>query len=251
MVYKIKKYKYGSVKFCDCLDEEHGMPSLDNDSFDLGFTDAPWGVNVHERVNKVRKYHTSMLKVDENKKYYYKDKFDPEWNLLWFNQLKRISKYQILVIAENYKYWWIRNTNPIGDITIQWINGYSSSKVSKWNRKSTYLVYAKKLENKLNYNIISIVIPNRLLRWGFLSTWKGKHPTPKGAEIPLILFKQLKPKSVIDPFIGSGSYGEACEILKIPWYSYEINELYENDIDLRMNNINTTKSGIKYWLEPK
>ncbi len=245
----ISKYNYGSAKFCDCLDEDHGMPSLKDDAFDLGFTDSPWGVNVHKRIHTKRKYHTSMLKVDIYKKLYYKDNFDPEWNLLWFNQLKRVTKYQILVLSEKHKYWWIRNTNPIGDITIQWVNGYSSSKVAIFNRKSTYLVYAKKLENKLKYNIISIVIPNQLLRWGFLSNWKGKHPTPKGTQIPLILFKQLKPKSVLDPFLGSGSYGEACEILKIPWLGYEINKIYQSDINLRMSSINTTKSGVEYWLK--
>ncbi len=205
----IDKYKYGSAKFCDCLDEEQGMPSLKDDAFNLGFTDPPWGVDIHKRIHTKRKYHTSMLKVSD--KLYYKDIFDPEWNLSWFNQLKRVTKYQILVVSEKYKYWWVRNTDPIGDITIQWINGYSSSKVSIYNRKSTYLVYAKKLENKLKYNLISIVIPDQLLKWGFLSTWKGKHPTPKGVEIPLILYKQLKPKSVLDPFLGC--YDSKTEIL--------------------------------------
>jgi len=242
------QYEHGKVIFCDCLDKDNGMPSLDDDSFELGFTDAPWGDNIHKRVENKRLYHTSVLEVGDNKKYY-KDKFDPKWNLVWFKELKRVSKYQILVISERHKYWWIRNTNPIGDITIQWINGYSSSKVAKWNRKSTYLVYAKKLENKLDYNLISIVIPNRLLRWGFLSDWKGKHPTPKGVEIPLILFKQLKPKSVIDPFIGSGSYPKACEMLNIKWFGYEINKEYRSDIKMRMEKREKTKGDVSFWLK--
>ena len=56
---------------------------------------------------------------------------------------------------------------------------------------------------------------------------------------------------MLDPFIGSGSYGEACEILKIPWLGYEINETYQSDVKLRMSSINTSKSGINYWLGSK
>jgi len=238
----VNKYKYGLVKYCDCLDEEHGMPSLPDKSIDLGYTDPPWGVNMHKR--KERQYHGKTLKWDE-KKEYFKDSFNPEWNLLWFKELERICNSIILVISEKYKYWWIRNTKPKGDLMIHWINGFSMSPIANHNQKSTYLFYGK-FNNRLHKDVIDAT-----LKWGFLKRGRQKfiHPSPKGTEIILKILKQLKPKSLIDPFIGSGSYGEACEILDIPWFGYEINEIYQDDVKLRMSNVNTTKSGLKYWLE--
>ncbi|KKM99029.1 hypothetical protein LCGC14_1151900, partial [marine sediment metagenome] len=35
----------------------------------------------------------------------------------------------------------------------------------------------------------------------------------------------------------------------IPWLGYEINKIYQSDINLRMSSINTTKSGVEYWLK--
>lgn len=219
------------------------MPSLTDKSFELGYTDPLWGVNIDKKLESGRIYiHDRVIKPSN--KTLYKDKFNPKWNLKWFSVLERICKGIILVIGEKYKYWWIKNTNPIGDLTIHWINGHARGKISQWSRKSTYLFYGK-FKNKLQFDIIL----NQTLKWGFLSDWKGIHPSPKGVEIILKIIKQLKPESLIDPFIGSGSYGQACEILKIPWLGYEINELYRDDIKLRMSYINTSKSGVKYWLE--
>ena len=243
MNYKEKKYNYGSVKFCDCLDEEHGMFSLPDKSFDLGYTDPPWGVDMHK--DNERQYQGKTLKFDKTKEYF-KDSFRPEWNLTWFKELERVCNGVILVIPEKHKYWWIRNTKPRGDLIIHWRNGFAMSSIANHSQKSTYLFYGK-FKNRLYRDVI-----DSTLIWGFLKRGREKfiHPSPKGTEIILKILKELKPKSVIDSFIGSGSYGQACEILGIPWLGYEINELYADDIDLRMESINTTKSGIKYWLKP-
>ena len=239
----IDKYKYGSAKFCDCLDKDHGMPSLLDKSIDLGYTDSPWGVGMNKKNE--RQYHGKTLKWD-NKKNYFEDIFKPEWNLTWFKQLKRICNGVILVVSEKHKYWWIRNTKPKGDLVIHWRNGFSMSPIANHNQKSTYLFYGK-FKNRLHKDVIDAT-----LMWGFLKKRKRQkfiHPSPKGTEIILKTLKQLKPESLIDPFLGSGSFGQACEILKIPWIGYEINEIYRNDIDLRMRIVNTTKSGVSYWLK--
>lgn len=241
----IDKYRYGTIKYCDCLDEEHGLPSLADKSFDLGYVDPPWGVNI-DKTLKIGRTYCGGRTLKATNKDIYKDSFRPEWNLEWFNNLNRVCNNIILVIGETVKYWWIRNTDPVGDLTIHWLNGHSRSKISRWNKKSTYLFYGK-FKNKLYSNVLL----DNVMKWGFVTKEKWDHPSPKGTEIILKILKQLKPKSLIDPFIGSGSYGQACEILKIPWLGYEINETYQNDAKKRMSSVNTGKSGIKYWLEPK
>lgn len=240
---KAETFRYGVCYYVDCLDKEYGLPSRKDKEFDLGFTDSPWGVDQHKRVDNKRNYYGSVLEVKNNKKYY-DDKFDPDWNLEWFSELRRVTKSTILVIPESKKYWWIRNTDPIGDITIQWNNGYSGSKVAKFSRKSTYLVYGK-LPQKLQYDLI----PEKTLIWGFLSSWKGKHPNRKGIEIPLQILKEIQPKKVIDPFLGSGSYAQACELLKISWLGYEIMEEYREDLILSMENTANNKTSVLYWLD--
>lgn len=76
--------------------------------------------------------------------------------------------------------------------------------------------------------MIEYVIP-----WGFLKKEKFLHPSPKGTDIPLQLFSELRPTSVIDPFAGSGSTLKACDLLGIKWIGYEINPVYKDDVDKR------------------
>ena len=213
----------------DCMDAEIGLPSYPDNYFEICYTDPPWGVDVDKALKKGRMYiRGQKLKVKADKEYY-SDVFNPEWNLLWFNELMRICKGVIIVIGNKRKFWWIKNTEPIGELIIHHQNGHSGCKIAKFNRKSTYLFYGE-FKNKLLHNVIDYVIP-----WGFLSKEKMIHPSPKGTELALKLLSQLEPKTVIDPFCGSGSYPYACSILGIKWIAYEINPIYKQDFDKRFS----------------
>ena len=59
-------------------------------------------------------------------------------------------------------------------------------------------------------------------------------------EVELILLEDLKPKSVIDPFMGSGTTAEVCLKLGIPYCGYEKEIIYKQDIDKRI------KRGIQF-----
>ncbi len=63
------------------------------------------------------------------------------------------------------------------------------------------------------------------------------HPSPKSRDLWGYILKKLKPKSVIDPFIGSGTTAEMCEKLGIKWLGYEIKEEYSKDINKRLKNV--------------
>jgi DNA modification methylase len=220
--------EWNRVIYADCMNEENGLPTLEDKSIDLCYTDPPWGVSIDKTLQKGRSY-CNGRELKATTKDVYKDEFRPEWNLTWFKELERICNSIILVIGENVKYWWIKNTDPIGDITIHWKNGHSATKISKWNKKSTYLVYGK-LRNRLYSNIFL----NNVMKWGFIPKEpKWKHPSPKGTTIALKLLREIKPESLLDPFSGSGSYLKAADILNIKWFGYEENIIYKEDIDRR------------------
>jgi len=225
--------KWNEIKYIDCLDEDEGLPSLPDKSVNLGLTDPPWGVDVHKVLSKDRKYIDGRILHGKSAEVIYHDEFNPEWNLKWFYHLMRICRAVILVVGQKRSIWWIKNTNPIGILAIYHKNGYSSSKISLWNKWSPYLVYGK-LNHRLFSNVIEYVI-----EWGFLSDKKFIHPSQKGIEIALKILKETETKSMIDPFCGSGSYIKAADLLGIKWIGYEINEKYKIDIDKRLNDKRT------------
>jgi len=237
--------EWNTVKYINNMDEKEGLSSLSDNSIELGYTDPVWNSGMKPNV---RKYHNRELDNDKNK-VFFNDKIDnfEEWTLNWFYQLERVCEKIVLVIPESSKYWWIRNTEPTGDAPVLWKNGFSGSKIANKSRKSTYLFYGKfKKGKKLKYDYIAKrynskvnpIIEPFTLEWGFCSKEKHFiHPSPKGITVALEVLKQLKPKSLIDPFTGSGSYIYAAHILGIKWLGYEIKPIYKADIDKRFNQI--------------
>ena len=69
---------------------------------------------------------------------------------------------------------------------------------------------------------------------GFLCSEDYLHPVPKSINLWTHIINQIKPQSVIDPFLGSGTIAEVCESLGIPWLGYEIMEEYAPDIQKRI-----------------
>lgn len=233
------------------------MPSYPDKCIDLLFTDYPWGKDM--KPNK-RQYLGRTLDNQENKVFFddSPDTIDEEFTLKWFWEADRIVKRMVLVIPEDHKKFWYRNADPIGDVPVLWKNGFSTSKVAKRSRKSTYLFFGKfDQDKKLPYDFIAKrynskgnqtielcddpeieTVEPYTLEWGFCNKEKKmfKHPSPKGTKIPLFVLKHLNPESVIDPFAGSGSYLMACKILNIKFIGFEINKKdYRQDIHTRFN----------------
>jgi hypothetical protein len=224
--------------YIDCLDSQIGLPYLadliesgDMEKIDLGLFDGPWGVGVGKKLQQGRTFHGRKLSVKPNKKYY-EDPFDNDWNIEWFGYAQRVCKNIINLISSKIeiKTWWFRNTDPSGEIIITHPNGHSQSKVASNHKFSTYLCYGK-FENKLITDTWDYTVP-----WGFLSKEKQiKHPTPKGTEIPLRLFMELRPKTILDCFAGSSSYLYAAHLLGIKWIGYEIDREYKHDKTYRFS----------------
>lgn len=249
---KTSKYSSGEVRYCDCLDEEYGLPSLETNSIELGYFDPPWNSNL----KKTKRTYLKTRTLDNSKKTHFNDVVSDEWNLEWFNQAERVCKKIILVISETQKFWWIRNTNPVADVPVLWKNGFSSSKVAKFSRKSSYLFYGKfERHKKLMYDVIAkrydrILVPFTF-EWGSLNPDKFyNHPSPKGIKICMSILKQLKPESLIDCFAGSGSFIYAAHLLGIKWIGYEINDKeYKQDIERRFSQSQLNENQIMKWIK--
>ncbi len=209
------------VIYADCMNPENGLPTLEDKSIDLCLTDPPWGSSF---VNK------------KKKTVQYNDKWNPVWNLLWFHELERICNGIILVISTSKKFWWIRNTKPIGEIYIYFNNRCAQSKTAILSKIFSYLVYGK-LRNKVIVDLKETSIPIGFVGKNINKKWI--HPSPKGTvgkDIWLEFIQEIKPLNFIDPFLGSGTTAEVCTKLGIPWLGYEINEVYSQDINKRLKN---------------
>ena len=216
--------EWNETRYIDCMDKDKGLPSLPDKSIDICLTDPLWGIDL-KKDGKIN----------------YKDNYPFEQNELWFNQILRICNGLVLIAGWNHHFDWIRFKKP-------------SYYPKYWYRVNTISII--KLEPILfygkikNYNFIRQIfeISYNLKK---LRSKEWKHPSPKYLPFFYYILSKLKPKSVIDPFIGSGTTAEVCIKLGIPWVGYEINLIYKQDMDLRISKgMSCIKSprNVNYWL---
>jgi DNA modification methylase len=247
------KYGSGKVRYCDCLHEDYGLPSLEEDSFDLGFTDPVWGKDMKENTRKYVKDRT----LDNSNKVHFNDVITDDFTRAWFTELNRVCKRTVLVISDELAKHLIKEFYPEYDPTIipvLWKNGFSKNKRTKHSRRSLYLVYGEFPKGsefpfdylaKKYYGSTTNLEPFTL-QWGFCSNQRHfNHPSPKGLKIPLHILRLLNPESILDPFAGSGSYIYAASIFDIPFLAYEIDKdkKYREDIAYRF-----AEQTIKEWI---
>jgi DNA modification methylase len=228
---------WNTVIYDDCMNEVNGLPTLPDNSIDLGFTDPVWGAEMKQNKRKYVKGRT----LDNSDKQHFNDK-KGSFTRDHFEQFTRVTKRQIFVINEKMAFWLIRNIpeKDPGILPIFWKNSPFKAKNAERKRHSIYLTYGK-FETKLIHSVLARSYKSDNVEpftyyWGFTNKEKHlNHPSPKGLEIPLKIFSELEPKSVLDPFAGSGTYLKAADILGVKWLGYEIdpNKKYCEDIDWR------------------
>lgn len=241
----IDNFNKGEIRYCDCLDFEFGLSSLKDKSIDLCLTDPPWGKDMKE--NK-RKYINQRI-LDNTDKIFFEDQITETFNKTYFKELNRICKRLILVLGDSLLLWFIKNIDvqPTGILPIFWKNSPFACSYAKRKRHSFYLLYGK-FDTKFEHSILAKTYKSTNVEpftyyWGFTNPERHfNHPSPKGLEIPLRILKELKPSSLLDPFVGSGTYIRCAEILGIPWIGYEINDQeYREDVNYRFSEQLITK----------
>ena len=219
---KIVKGTFGECRFCDNMDETHGLPSLEEKSWDLCLTDPPFNVNAkaHSQAKKKREDHVKE----------YNDNIEnwDEFNLTWYNLIMEKCNCLIFTPGHVNVQWWYRNTEPRDFIIHVKPNGHGITSLFFHSKQEMLLCYGK-FPRKMFMNVHVISLLNGFRREDF---WI--HPHPKNLKLWNRIIKDVQPQSVLDPFLGSGTTAEVCESLGIPWLGYEIMEEYAPDIEKRI-----------------
>lgn len=236
--------EWNKCYYVDCMNEENGLPTLEDKSIDLCITDPEWNINFGKNVSFNINFNKKKRKelVLQSFKY---DDLRPDyhnWCDTWFKELKRITNGIIIHAGMPNLQFWVSKKEYKG-MAIRYVSNSKSNGLISYRTCLSPIIFFGK-HNRLNNDFFDY--------WGNIGFLRMKesyiHPCPLRYEFWEDLIKRLNPKSVIDPFMGSGTTAEVCKKLNIPWIGYEINEIYSQDVNKRLNKINLTKSGVSYWL---
>ncbi|MHA1382375.1 MAG: DNA methyltransferase [Candidatus Helarchaeota archaeon] len=223
------KGNYGKCLIIDNMDEINGLPSLEDKSWDLCLTDPPWG---YKESNQYRPLglNRKRIKTDDDVKTY-NDEFDESFFLGCVSNILRVSRQSCIATGLKKLNWWFQYYPPLGIFVVVFNNGQCMTKISQFSAFAPYLCYGERFKkHKFHKNIYNTYIRN-----GFLRDMEGLvHPYPKNAKDWQHIIKELKPQSVIDPFMGSGTAAQVCEQLGIKWLGFEIKKEYIPDIEKRI-----------------
>jgi site-specific DNA-methyltransferase (adenine-specific) len=223
---KIEEYKYGKVIYADCMNEENGLPTLEDNSFDVCIVDPPYGIDYDTNYYKNKNEKPAKINND--------DKILTKWIKEIYRILKDDSaiicftRHDVLdiwkkEISKYFKYKntliWVKNNWSAGDLFSDFGNQYECM---------IYAIKGKfKFKGKRHPNVF---FANRI------PPKKYNHLTPKPIKLLKEIIECFKPESIIDPFLGSGSIAEISTKLGILFLGYEINEDCSVDIQKRLKN---------------
>lgn len=224
------KGNFGETRICDCMDPDHGLPSLQDANYDICVTDPPY--NIDAGITTGVHYKGKRFKRDNVK--VYSDKIDAndyhEWCNCWFAELKRVSKGIAFTGGfANMGFW--TYIHSCGYIV--WIHKNSSSRAfnAMYNWQEPIFTFGK-----FNYKYESDVLEFPVNSGFIIKKNHYIHPHPKPYNLWKYLIQHSRPVSVLDPFAGSGLTAEICEEFGIPWLCYEINPAYIPDIEMRVKH---------------
>lgn len=217
----------------DCLNKENGLSTLKSNSVDLCFTDPPWNIGYDGAKGSYGdKTKTDIFYEDEIPDYL-------NWTIKWFTELKRICKTIIITPGRQNLDMWYDICKP-EDILIHYKrNGTYGSRIGLFNNFDVYLFFGE-IHTWFNSNVLDIPATNQFLRErNFI------HPSPKNRKVWMKIIEKIKPKSILDPFLGSGLSAYCCELFDISFRGYEIEDSYYSDWKIRhrdaQNELNNKK----------
>jgi site-specific DNA-methyltransferase (adenine-specific) len=190
----------------DCLS---AMLEMADNQFDLAIVDPPYGINAG-----LRRSDTGKNKHIKQKDYHYGDWDKSIPSKQYFDQLKRVSKNQI-IWGGNYFLDYLSNTKSM----------------IVWDKKNGDNLYA---DAEIAWTSFDMAVRLFAYKWhGFLQeNMRHKelriHPTQKPVALyTWILHKYAKEgDSILDTHLGSGSIAIACHDMGFDLTAYEIDEEY-------------------------
>jgi site-specific DNA-methyltransferase (adenine-specific) len=197
-------YEMIDLRLGDCLEI---MKSIPDKSIDLVLTDPPYNFEAQGGgIQKGRKYEGDW-DVRPTKEY--------------FDEMLRISKQAIIFGGQCFTDLLPQNNHWIvWDKTgqIKFDNPYSGAELAWTNiSKNTVKKYV-------------------CIQAGFISQEKDRwHPTQKPVAVMRAILRDYDCKSIIDPFMGSGTTGVACKELGRNFIGIEISPEYFKIAERRIN----------------
>ena len=190
----------------DCL---LAMRKMKDNQFDLAIVDPPYMDNINEYMGMQKRLDRVLLKKDKaypNTIYQNVEHFKKP-NLKYFNELRRISKNQIIWGINHYEYyfgsgriiWDKDNSGQFNDCELAYQSKSNSVRIFRW-------MWNGMLQQNMKNKEIRI------------------HPTQK----PIALYKWLlknyakQNDTILDTHVGSGSSRIACWEMGFDFTGYEI-----------------------------
>lgn len=123
-------------------------------------------------------------------------------------------------------------------------NGTYGSRIATFNDADVFLFYGK-TKRYYHSNVFFETATNQFMR-----RFNLVHSSPKNYEVWKGIINGINPKSVLDPFVGSGTTPHVCKDLDIKYcLGYEIDNRFVQDIKYRINLINRDKTSLRYYLK--
>ncbi len=221
---KTVKGKYGVCYICDLFDSEYGLNTLDKNKWDLGLTDPPYniGKGIIQRAANARK-HPIVYYPDKMKATEYQ-----QFSRDWFKVLSEHTRRVVFTPGNKNFRWWINEYDKM-DFVTHYNRGRGAEQLNAKLSLHEHILSWKvdKTTGKFKFSIYE-------LHSHVKEKLPLKHPCPKNVNLWRRIFDDLKPSSVIDCFMGSGTTAEICEERGIPWVGFERSNEYINDLELKI-----------------
>jgi len=217
----------------DCRDY---LPLFQDGQFELAITDPPYNIQKKTGLSSKRcGKGKGTLNRKKKQPFEMKDvkiTFNDDWGQdffkwvdSWFPELTRICQGIVLTPGCAELANWIIYRKPDYQIRI-WHKPNAEGFNSHWE---PILFYGKIKNIQLIRDVITLKIPKNQ----FTNTDQYPHPAYKPWDFWFYLFNKLKPESVLDPFLGTGTTIQAAEQLGIKYNGFEIKSEYESIIKKR------------------
>jgi len=219
------------------IDVLEGLARLPDKSIDLGFADPPFNIGLENNPNNGKPFSRNNAKA-----IYYADDMDPvdyqNWCAAWLSGMMRVCNKVLVYCGVVNLPVFYRIDAPLDQI-VYFMKFNTIITSTAWaGRYRPILVYADDKNAFLgrppgqNCKFDSSVIVKKK-RWFDSSEERDrgvlKHPCPIDRELINSIIVQLKPKSFLDIFVGSGTVIMIAKELGIPWAGFEINPDYSQD----------------------
>ncbi len=221
---------WNDCNFMDCME---GMKNLPDKSIDLCLTDPPWDVDLG-RCGKARQrlswhdynYFDNKKMFNDNIEDYVK--FSKEW----FKEVNRICNQVIFTPGNVNMGMWFNIEKPKEILIHYKRDSITISHYTRFCQHDFILCYGNLRAFQFRDSVLDIPACGK---GGSQYTRKIdlQHACPKNIILWRILMQRSRPKTVIDPFLGSGTTLQVAIEQGVKCLSFEIDSSFKDDIEKR------------------